>query len=374
MWQHLWVSVIGRRAVSALGLANRLLPDHLKREDAAYAAQPVFENQLLEATDETMTKKKPNLRVVSLIASSTEILNALGAGKLQVGRSHECDYPPSVLDLPAITRPKFSVRGGSAEIDKRVRTLVEKGLSVYEVDADALEALHPDVILTQDQCQVCAVSLRDVEKAVCKLLHADPRIVSLHPHTLDDIYRDIGAIADAIDDPQAGKKLVASMKKRFAAIRDKVADQPRKRLAFIEWVDPPMSGGHWMPELIDIAGGESVFGTTGQPSPWITLKDVAAADPDVIVIAPCGYDLEITQREVRPLARYAIWQQMRAVREGNVFLADGNAFFNRPGPRLVESCEILAEIMHPDVCDFGLRGEAYVKYKMARAGVIEKVA
>ncbi len=320
-----------------------------------------------------MTKDRKHPRVVSLIASSTEILHALGAGNLQVARSHECDYPPAVKKLPAITRPKFDVHGSSAEIDQRVRSLVERGLSVYEVDADALEKLKPDLILTQDQCQVCAVSLADVERAVCDFVHGRPRVVSLHPHTLTDIYADIRSVADAIGRPEAGAKLVASMRNRLEAIGAQVAGRPKKRLAFIEWVEPPMSGGHWMPELTDTAGGTSLFGTTGQSSPWITWKEVAAADPDVIVVAPCGYDIETTQREVRPLARYALWQQLRAVRERQVYIADGNAYFNRPGPRLVDSAEILAEIMHPEVCDFGHRGKAYVDYKLIPAGVITKI-
>ncbi len=321
-----------------------------------------------------MTKKSPHPRVVSLIASSTELLHALGAGDLQVARSHECDFPPSVKNLPAITRPKFDIEGSSAEVDQRVRSLVERGLSVYEVDADALEKLKPDVILTQDQCQVCAVSLADVERAVCEFVHGRPHIVSMRPHTMADIYLDIDRVADAIGRPQAGKELVASMQERLAAVAALVGGQPRKRLAFIEWVDPPMSGGHWMPELIANAGGISLFGETGESSPWITWKDVAAADPDVIVVAPCGYDIEVTRREVRPLVRYEIWQQLRAVRDGQVYLADGNAYFNRPGPRLVDSTEILAEIMHPEVADFGYRGKAYVDYKMVPPGVIASKA
>lgn len=315
-----------------------------------------------------MKNASPHPRVVSLIASSTETLHALGAGDLQVARSHECDYPPSVLELPAITRPKFKVEGSSAEVDKAVRSLVERGLAVYEVDADALEALKPDVILTQDQCEVCAVSLADVERAVCTFVGSQPSIVSMRPHTMADIYSDIGRVAEAIGRPKAGEKLVAAMQERIAAISAKVAGLPKKRLAFIEWVDPPMSGGHWMPELIEAAGGTSVFGVTGQTSPWITWKEVAAADPDVILVAPCGYDIAVTSREVKPLARYGIWQELRAVRAGNVFLADGNAFFNRPGPRLVESTEILAEILHPDVCDFGNRGIGYIEYNLIPAG------
>jgi iron complex transport system substrate-binding protein len=321
-----------------------------------------------------MTKKAFHPRVVSLIASSTEILHALGAGDLQVARSHECDYPPSVKKLPAITRPKFDVLGSSAEIDQRVRSLVENGLSVYEVDADALEKLKPDVILTQDQCQVCAVSLADVERAVCEFVHGAPRIVSMRPHTMADIYNDIGLVADAIGRPQAGKELIASMQGRLAAVAALVSGRPKKTLAYIEWVEPPMSGGHWMPELIDNAGGISLFGVTGEASPWITWKDVAAADPDVILVGPCGYDIEVTRREVKPLARYAVWQQLRAVRTGQVYLADGNAYFNRPGPRLVDSAEILAEVMHPDVADFGFRGKGYIDYKVIPAGVIAQPA
>jgi iron complex transport system substrate-binding protein len=160
------------------------------------------------------------------------------------------------------------------------------------------------------------------------------------------------------------------MQDRLAAISAKVSGQPTKKLAFIEWVDPPMSGGHWMPELIGIAGGVSVFGENGEPSPWITWKEVSAANPDVILVAPCGYDIEKTRWEVKPLARYEIWQDLRAVRAHNVFLADGNAYFNRPGPRLVESAEILAEVLHPDVCDYGMRGKGYIDYKVIPAGVI----
>jgi iron complex transport system substrate-binding protein len=319
-----------------------------------------------------MAKKEPHPRVASLLASATEILHALGAGDLQVARSHECDYPPSVKSLPSITRPKFDVSGSSAEVDTRVRWLVERGLSIYEVDPDALEKLKPDVILTQDQCHVCAVSLADVERAVCQLTHVDPRIVSMQPHALADVYRDVMRIAEAIGRPEAGKKLVASMQARFDAVAKLVAGRPKRKLAFIEWVDPPMSGGHWMPELIATAGGVSCFGETGQPSPWISWKDVAKANPDVIVVAPCGYDIEVTRREVRPLVSYEVWQDLRAVRSGEVYLADGNAFFNRPGPRLVESAEILAEIMHPDVARFGLRNRDYVPYEMIAPGVITK--
>jgi len=303
-----------------------------------------------------------NPRVVSLIASATEIVHALGAGEMQVARSHECDWPANVLDLPALTRPKFKVDGSSRAIDEAVRSLVEQGLAVYEVDADSLKALAPDVIVTQDQCEVCAVSLADVERAVCSWTDNAAEIVSLRPHTMADVYGDITRVAVALGRAEDGKRLVASIRERIAAVSVAVAGRERPRLAFIEWVDPPMSGGHWMPELITAAGGINLFGETGASSPWITWKDVVAADPDVILVAPCGYDIPVTLREMRVLTRNALWQVLRAVREDRVFVADGNAYFNRPGPRLVESAEILAEVLHPGVCDFGHRGKAFVPY------------
>jgi len=301
-------------------------------------------------------------RVVSLIASATEIMHALGAGNAQVARSHECDWPPVVLDLPALTRPKFKVEGSSRAIDQAVRSLVEQGLAVYEVDAEALQKLEPGVILTQDQCEVCAVSLADVEQAVCTWIGSAPQIVSLKPHAMADVYADILRVATALGRPAAGDTLVQSMRARIATIAAAVADKPKPRLAFIEWIDPPMSGGHWMPELIAVAGGINLFGATGANSPWITWEAVAAADPDVILVAPCGYDIAVTAREMGALGDNAIWNGLRAVREAKVFVADGNAYFNRPGPRLVESAEILAEILHPETCDFGHRGTAFVPY------------
>ena len=302
-------------------------------------------------------------RVVSLIASATEIVHALGRGPAQVARSHECDWPPNVLSLPELTRPKFKVEGSSRAIDQAVRALVEQGLAVYEVDAEALRALAPDVILTQDQCEVCAVSLADVEGAVCAWVGNAPTVVSLCPHTMADVYADIGHVASALRCAAEGEALIAHMQTRIAAATAKVAELPKPRLAFIEWIDPPMSGGHWMPELIEAAGGFNLFGERGAQSPWITWEAVATADPDVILVAPCGYDIATTAREMGVLDGNALWQGLRAVREGRVFLADGNAFFNRPGPRLVESAEIVAEILHPGACDFGHRGIAYVTFE-----------
>jgi len=218
---------------------------------------------------------------------------------------------------------------------------------------------------------VCAVSLADVERAVRSWTDNAAKIVSLRPHTMADVYGDVVRVADALGLAEDGKRLVASMQERIADISAAVVGRDKPRVAFIEWVDPPMSGGHWMPELIAAAGGINLFGEIGASSPWITWKDVAAADPDMILVAPCGYDIPVTLREMRVLAHNSLWQNLRAVREGRVFVADGNAYFNRPGPRLVESTEILAEVLHPDVCDFGHRGTAFVPFAGDAAPVRE---
>ena len=300
-------------------------------------------------------------RVISLVASATEILHALGAGDTQVARSHECDYPPSILDLPQLTRAKFKVHGAtSAEIDRSVKGLMEQGLAVYEVDADRMRALKPDVILTQDQCEVCAVSLADVQAALCTWTDSSARIVSLRPHTLTDVYADIFSVAGAIGRPMAGTELVASMQARIADIAASVEGRRRPKLGFVEWIEPPMSGGHWMPELITAAGGISTFGVSGENSPWVSWDAFAVADPDILLVGPCGYDIATSLPEMDMLRSHPVFKSLRAVREGRVFVADGNAFFNRPGPRLVESAEILAEILHPDVRTYGHLGEAYI--------------
>ncbi len=306
------------------------------------------------------------MRIVSLIASATEIVDALGGRGDMVGRSHECDYPHEALKLPQLTRPKFNVSGGSPAIDKAVKTLVEQGLAVYEVDAARLEALRPDVILTQDQCEVCAVSLADVEAAVCQWTGRAASVVSLRPHTLDDVLGDIGHVGQAIGRAGEAVALVASLRQRLAAITDEVGDRRRQRVAFIEWIDPLMSCGHWMPELTEIAGGVSIFGKRGETSPWISHEELSAADPDVIVIAPCGYDILASLAEYGTLTRRADWRALRAVQGHQVFIADGNAFFNRPGPRVVETAEILAAILHGVPRYMRHSGSNYVAAPMAR--------
>jgi iron complex transport system substrate-binding protein len=298
------------------------------------------------------------MRVVSLIASATEIVCALGHQGSLVGRSHECDFPPEIASLPMVTRPKFNVHASSLEIDRSVKGLVRDGLSVYDIDEEALEALQPDVIVTQSQCEVCAVSLRDVERAVCTWLQRCPALVSLKPDCLDDVWRDIEQVGSALGcAPEAGQ-LVSRLRERMASITAR-APKSRAAVACIEWVDPLMAAGNWIPELVTLAGGQDLVGKPGQNAPWLKWEDLRQADPEVLVLMPCGYGLERTLAELPLLQRLPGWEGLRAVKSGRVVATDGNQYFNRPGPRLVESLEALAEILHPSVFDFGHRGTAW---------------
>jgi len=299
-------------------------------------------------------------RTVSLIASATEIVCALGARGRLVGRSHECDFPADVAALPALTAPKFKVEGTSAEIDARVREIVRDGLSVYRVDGEALKALAPDVIVTQDHCEVCAVSLSDVEAATCTWTGRPVEIVSLRPDCMADVYADMGRVARALGVADAGSRLVGEMQARLGAVQARVAGRARPRVAFIEWVEPLMAGGNWMPELIEIAGGHNLFGEAGKHSDWMQWGELIAADPEVIVVGPCGYGLARCLQELPLLQAKPGWASLAAVRHGRVFFADGNAYFNRPGPRLADSAEILAEMIHPEVAVKKREGTAWV--------------
>lgn len=303
------------------------------------------------------------MKVVSLIASATEIVCALGCENRLVGRSHECDYSPSVTRLPVCTEPKFNVEGSSYDIDQRVKAIVQEGLSVYRVDAETLKSLEPDVIVTQSQCEVCAVSEREVERVVCQWLRQCPRIVSLKPNQLSDIWHDIELVAEALGVPERGAELNQTLQRRMATIarRAKALDV-KPTVACIEWIDPLMAAGNWMPELVEMAGGVNLFGAAGKHSPWMTWEQLRERDPDIIVVLPCGFDIARTRQEMPALTRQPGWADLRAVRERRVFLADGNQYFNRPGPRLAESLEILAEILHPEAFHFGHAGTGWVRY------------
>ncbi|HLK18867.1 MAG TPA: cobalamin-binding protein [Bryobacteraceae bacterium] len=304
------------------------------------------------------------LRIVSLIASATEIVHSLGLGAYQVGRSHECDFPEEVRALPVCTSPSFPVTGDSAEIDRQVKQRLANALSVYEVFENELELLQPTHIVTQTQCRVCAVTLDDVERALVGSISSRPKLIALEPNALDDIWKGIRDVASACGATSKGEELVSALRQRMAKISTLAAQSARRpRVACIEWHEPLMAAGNWVPELIDLANAENLFGRAGMHSPWMSWEELVAADPDVILSLPCGFDLKRTREEMYWLTDRPGWSELRAVRSGEVYLADGNQFMNRPGPRIVESLEILAEILHPDVFEprwAGLGWEQFV--------------
>lgn len=293
------------------------------------------------------------LRIISLIPSATEIVAVLGLESLLVGRSHECDYPPTVQSLPICTAPNLNPQGTSREIHDRVEDLLQSVLSIYRIDLDALERLRPTHILTQAQCEVCAVSLAEVEAAVTQLTDCPAQIISLQPAVLEDVWADLKRVAQAVG--VESETAIAALQKRVAMCQQKVQAFPyRPRVACIEWTEPLMAAGNWVPELVALAGGENLFGTVGQHSSWMQWDELVQANPDVVVVMPCGFDLEKTREAaIADLAQHPHWHSLKAVQQGQVYLTDGNQYFNRPGPRLVDSLEILAEIFHPEIdCDY----------------------
>ncbi len=289
------------------------------------------------------------LRIVSLIASASEILAALDLTGNQVGRSHECDFPPAILDLPICTSPAFPTGGSSAEIDQRVKERVANALSVYDVSREVLDALQPTHVITQTQCRVCAVSLEDVERALTGWVTSRPKLIALEPNALADIWSDIQRVAVSCGVPERGEKVVGELQTRMHEISARACHSPRRpSVACIEWHEPLMAAGNWVPELVELAGAVNLFGRAGAHSPWMTWDQLAGADPDVIISMPCGFDLARTCAEMYWLTDRPEWRKLRAVQTGQVYLADGNRYFNRPGPRIVESLEILAEILHPE--------------------------
>jgi len=283
------------------------------------------------------------MRIVSLLPSATEIICALGTKEQLVGVSHECDFPPSVRHLPVLTSARIDSRRSSRDIDAAVRVVIRDALSIYAVDDARLAALAPDLIVTQDLCEVCAVSLDDVRAAVAKLAHRESvDIVSLSPTRLGDVLGDIERVAIALGLVDRGAAVRADLERRIQRVADRAsATSRRPRVATLEWIDPIMIGGTWMPELIELAGGAALFATAGSPAPTVTVEQLAAAEPEVVVVKPCGFDL------ARSLQERAIIERI-VPRGARVYLTDGNAYFNRPGPRLVESLEILAACVHPE--------------------------
>jgi len=354
-------------------------------------------------------------RIVSLLASATETIYALGMGRFLVGRSHECDYPPEVKHLPVLTGPRIDVSGNSRAIDEQVREVVQRGEPVYWVNAELLRLLRPTVIVTQDHCEVCAVSLRDVEQAICtwnmlapvsdgnqiavsfadsanpestpnatatdgathlgaghltseRLAVQDteesplrpPTIVALKPHCLAEVWQGMLDIGSALGVTERAEQLVVRLKQRMQQVSLVLPENTHRRTVIcLEWLDPLMGAGNWMPELVYLAGGVSVLDEAGKPSAYLHYQDLVQADPEIIILMPCGWDIQRSLQEIHVLERLPGWQHLYAVRHRQVFITDGNQYFNRPGPRLAESVEILAEMLHPHRLAFGYRGRAW---------------
>jgi iron complex transport system substrate-binding protein len=259
-----------------------------------------------------------------------------------------------------VTAPSIAVDGSSSQIDRRVREASRDALSIYRIDDARLAALKPDVLITQTQCEVCAVSLKDVEIALAKRLGLSPRIVSLNPNSMTDLRSDIRRVAAALDSPLAGEELIVSIDDRMDRAAARVKERPRRSAVVVEWMDPIMSAGNWTPTLVERAGGRELFGAAGRHSGTLTWDELKAADPETLIVAPCGFDITRARGDLKALTERSGFADLRAVREHRAYLADGNAFFNRPGPRIVETVEGLIEMLHPEVRGFGREGEVYV--------------
>jgi iron complex transport system substrate-binding protein len=292
-------------------------------------------------------------RIISLLPSATEIVCALGGAHLLVGRSHACDYPEEIRELPVCTRPRIDADAGSAEIDRQVKEKLGQALSIYEVDEARIKELKPHLIITQAQCEVCAVSLDEVKQSVASWTNLKPEILSLSPQRLAQVWDNIREVGRAMELVDEGREVLKALKMRVVGIIERAClIKNRPTVACVEWLDPLMAAGNWVPELVDLAGGKNLFGEAGKHSPWMKWEDVQEQDPDIILLMPCGFDLQRTTSELSALSGKPGWPKLKAVKKKQVYLLDGSHYFNRPGPRLVESMEILAEIMHPKLFDF----------------------
>lgn len=287
-------------------------------------------------------------KIISLLPSATEIVCALGFQDQLVGRSHECDFPEGITHLPVCTRAKFP-QGTSAEIDQSVSALVQNGLSVYEVYNHLLEELAPDFVVTQSQCEVCAVSMKDVEEAVCQLIRSNPQIINLEPVGFQDVFNDIIAVGKALGVPQKARQLVNELLARIDLVEKTTQSiANKKRVACIEWLSPLMNAANWVPTLVEKAGGINLFGEEAQHSHYIQWNDIVSKNPDVILVMPCGFSIERILQEINLLTELPGWGELPAVKNKQVYLTDGNQYFNRPGPRLADSVEIISEILYPN--------------------------
>lgn len=289
------------------------------------------------------------MRIVSLLPSATEIICAIGLEDELVGVTHECDYPPSVVRLPKVTRTLIPTNASSAEIDSLVRDRLGAQSALYSLDTEALDRLRPDLIVTQALCDVCAVAEEEVRDAACRL-SSMPGVLNLEPETLDEVFTAIQEVGVATENQARARALCLSLGARVARVVDGSRRLPRTpRVALLEWLDPPFSTGHWNPELIRLAGGVDGLGREGEKSRTLQWSEVIAWQPEVVVISCCGFTAARTMQEVGLLNAVPGWNALPAARDGRVYVTDGASYFSRPGPRLVDSLELLAHVIHPDI-------------------------
>lgn len=293
------------------------------------------------------------MRIASLLPSATEIVWALGLGDALVGVSHDCDFPPPVRQKPVLSEAIITTDLPSGVIEARIRGQVHKGKSVYHLDETQLAALRPDIILTQELCPVCAPSY-DLVRQAAKVLNADVRIVSLEPRGLLDILDNILLVGEMTGTAERARRSVEELQARIEVVRARTDGAARPRMVCLEWLDPLYAAGHWVPQMVEIAGGRDVFGVAREPSFVVAWEAVRAAEPEVLVVMPCGSDVARTRQEIALLTARPGWETLPAVRAGRVFLTDASSYFNRPGPRIMDGLEILAAILHPELFSFTL--------------------
>jgi iron complex transport system substrate-binding protein len=303
-------------------------------------------------------------RIVSLLPGGTEIVCALGCAERLKGRSHQCDFPPEITALPACTSPAPPRDDAAAEMDGAAESLRQPVRGRYEIDLEKLRQLRPDLVLTQAGGGDCAVNLPDLEQGLARGAAPGlrPKIISLSPARLADVWQDIQTVAAALGAEEQARALLASLKERVVDVIQRTCMLKRRPgVACLDWLDPLVACGHWVPELVDFAGGRNLFGRPGQPSSWLEWETLRQGDPDLIVLMASGLDLEQTRRQAAALAPRPEWKGLRAVKTGQVFLADGNSYFNRAGPRLVDSLEILAQIIQPVLFPATCAGQSWEK-------------
>ena len=304
-------------------------------------------------------------RIVTLIPSATEIVSFLGVSKSIVGKSHECDFPKKLNKITKLTYPKIKVDGSSKQIHNEINTILKKTLSVYDVDIKKLKKLKPNFIVTQAHCEVCAVSLKEVEKITNKHLGENTSIISLQPHNLNEIFYDIRRVAKKLniynDKNKSSIHQLTNRLKKINKLSKKIRN--KKKIACIEWTEPLMVAGNWIPEIVELAGGKDVLGKSKNNSHWIKFNDLKKTNPDIIIFIPCGFNIMKTKYEVDILLNKSkYWNSLKAFKKQEIYIADGNQFFNRPGPRIVESTEILAEIINPEIFNYKHKNKGWINY------------